>query len=84
MPAFPPVTKISWARNARLQAAGAYRKFEDVISGNTFERTGLADLFDHLRPGDSLAVAISISVDLAGFWMDMKDMENARNRQGIK
>ena len=30
--------------------------FEDVISGKTFERTGLADLFDHLRPGDTLAV----------------------------
>jgi DNA invertase Pin-like site-specific DNA recombinase len=56
MPAFPPVTKISRARNARLQAAGAYRVFEDVISGKTFERTGLADLFDHLRPVDSLAV----------------------------
>jgi DNA invertase Pin-like site-specific DNA recombinase len=40
----------------RLQAAGAYRVFEDVISGKTFERTGLADLFDHLRPGDTLAV----------------------------
>src|ERR1700736_4456817 len=38
----------------RLQAAGAYRVFEDVISGKTFE--GLADLFDHLRPGDTLAV----------------------------
>ena len=38
----------------RLQAAGAM--FEDVISGKTFERTGLADLFDHLRPGDTLAV----------------------------
>jgi DNA invertase Pin-like site-specific DNA recombinase len=40
----------------RLQAAGAYRVFEDVISGKTFEQTGLADLFDHLRPGDTLAV----------------------------
>jgi DNA invertase Pin-like site-specific DNA recombinase len=40
----------------RLQAAGAYRVFEDVISGKTFERTGLADLFDHLRRGDTLAV----------------------------
>jgi DNA invertase Pin-like site-specific DNA recombinase len=37
----------------RLQAAGAYRVFEDVISGKTFERTGLADVFDHLRPGDT-------------------------------
>jgi DNA invertase Pin-like site-specific DNA recombinase len=40
----------------RLQAAGAYRVFEDVISGKTFQRTVLADLFDHLCPGDSLAV----------------------------
>jgi len=40
----------------RLQAAGAYRVFEDVISGKTFQRTVLADLFDHLCPDDSLAV----------------------------
>src|SRR5580693_4547415 len=40
----------------RRQAAGAYRVFEDVISGKTFQRTVLADLFDHLCPNDSLAV----------------------------
>lgn len=44
------------SQKCRLQAAGAYRVFEDVISGRTFERPGLADLFDHLRPGDTLAV----------------------------
>jgi DNA invertase Pin-like site-specific DNA recombinase len=28
----------------------------DVISGKTFDRPGLADLLDHIRPGDTLAV----------------------------
>jgi DNA invertase Pin-like site-specific DNA recombinase len=40
----------------RLEAAGAFRVFEDVISGKIFERPGLADLLDHVRPGDTLAV----------------------------
>jgi len=40
----------------RLDAAGAFRIFEDVISGKTFNRPGLTSLFDHLRPGDTLAV----------------------------
>jgi len=40
----------------RLAAAGAFRVFEDVISGKTFDRPGLTDLLDHLRPGDTLAV----------------------------
>lgn len=55
---FPPrLSTTQFAgQKRRLQAAGAYRVFEDVISGKTFERTGLADLFDHLRPGDTLAV----------------------------
>ena len=30
--------------------------FADVISGKTFDRLGLADLLDHIRPGDTLAV----------------------------
>ena len=40
----------------RLTEVGAYRVFEDVISGKTFNRPGLAELLDHLRPGDTLAV----------------------------
>ena len=28
----------------------------EVISGKTFDRPGLADLVDHIRPGDALAV----------------------------
>jgi DNA invertase Pin-like site-specific DNA recombinase len=40
----------------RLEAAGAFRVFDDVISGKTFDRPGLADLLDHVRPGDTLAV----------------------------
>ena len=40
----------------RLASAGAFRVFEDVISGKTFDRPGLTDLLDHIRPGDTLAV----------------------------
>jgi DNA invertase Pin-like site-specific DNA recombinase len=40
----------------RLDAAGAFRVFADVISGKTFDRPGLTALLDHLRPGDTLAV----------------------------
>src|SRR3989475_5799177 len=40
----------------RTDAAGAFRIFEDVISGKTFNRPGLTSLLDHLRPGDTLAV----------------------------
>jgi len=40
----------------RLEAAGAFRVFEDVISGKTFNRPGLTSLLDHVRPGDTLAV----------------------------
>jgi len=32
------------------------RVFENVISGKTFERSGLATLLDYARPGDTLAV----------------------------
>jgi DNA invertase Pin-like site-specific DNA recombinase len=44
------------AQHERLQAAGALRVFEDVISGRTFDRPGLSELLDHARPGDSLCV----------------------------
>jgi DNA invertase Pin-like site-specific DNA recombinase len=40
----------------RLQAIGVLRIFEDVISGKTFDRPGLTELLDYLRPGDTLAV----------------------------
>ena len=40
----------------RLQAIGALRIFEDVVSGKTFERPGLSELLDYIRPGDTLAV----------------------------
>ena len=39
----------------RLQAIGALHIFEDV-SGKTFERPGLSELLDYIRPGDTLAV----------------------------
>jgi DNA invertase Pin-like site-specific DNA recombinase len=35
---------------------GAIRVFEDVISGKTFNRPGLAALLDQARPNDTLAV----------------------------
>lgn len=40
----------------RLLKHGAIRVFEDVISGKTFNRPGLADLLDQARPNDTLAV----------------------------
>ena len=40
----------------RLIQNGAVRVFEDVISGRTFNRPGLAALLDHARPNDTLAV----------------------------
>ncbi len=40
----------------RLMRQGAIRVFEDVISGRTFERPGLAALLDYARSGDTLAV----------------------------
>ena len=40
----------------RLLQHGAIRVFEDVISGKTFVRPGLAALLDQARPNDTLAV----------------------------
>ena len=40
----------------RLLQHGAIRVFEDVISGKTFNRPGLAALLDQARPNDTLAV----------------------------
>jgi len=43
-------------QNDRLLQHGAIRVFEDVISGETFNRPGLAALLDQARPNDTLAV----------------------------
>jgi DNA invertase Pin-like site-specific DNA recombinase len=40
----------------RLNAAGAVRLFEDVISGRGFERPGLSSLLEYARPGDVVCV----------------------------
>ena len=40
----------------RLRQEGAVRVFEDVVSGRTFDRPGLAALLDYARPGDTLAI----------------------------
>ena len=40
----------------RLLKNGAIRVFEDVISGKTFKRPGLASLLDQARANDTLAV----------------------------
>lgn len=40
----------------RLEAAGAARTFEDVISGRTFDRPGLKALLDYARADDALMV----------------------------
>src|SRR5581483_8396258 len=44
------------AQRQRLNAAGAGRLFEDVISGRSFERPGLASLLEYARPDDVLCV----------------------------
>jgi DNA invertase Pin-like site-specific DNA recombinase len=44
------------AQRQRLNAAGAVRLFEDVISGRGFERPGLSSLLDYARPGDRICV----------------------------
>jgi DNA invertase Pin-like site-specific DNA recombinase len=44
------------SQRQRLRTAGAVRIFEDVISGRTFERTGLGSLLDYARRGDIVCV----------------------------
>jgi DNA invertase Pin-like site-specific DNA recombinase len=44
------------AQRQRLKAAGAVRLFEDVISGRSVERPGLASLLEYARPGDIACV----------------------------
>mgnify|MGYP001388106014 CR=1 FL=1 len=43
-------------RILRLKAAGATKTYEDVISGRTFDRSGLKALLDYARDGDALTV----------------------------
>ena len=50
----------------RLIQSGAVRVIEDVISGKTFNRPGLAALLDHARPNDTVAV---IRLDRLGRWL---------------
>ncbi len=40
----------------RLIEAGAIRVFEDVTSGRTFKRPGLAEMIDYTREGDTICV----------------------------
>ena len=47
----------------RLIQHGVVRVFEDVISGKTFTRPGMAAALDQVRPNDTLAV---IRLDLLG------------------
>ena len=67
MPPTASATRLGYARvstpdqdlagqRARLEAAGAFRVFEDVASGRAASRPGLAALIDHLRPGDAVVV----------------------------
>jgi DNA invertase Pin-like site-specific DNA recombinase len=44
------------SQRTRLESAGEFLALADVISGKTFDRRGLTDLLDHIRPGDTLAV----------------------------
>jgi len=65
---FRPARRMSLNRpfGDRMKRAGdilgyarvstAERVFEDVVSGKTFERPGLAALLNYARPGDTLAV----------------------------
>ena len=40
------------AQRDRLIEAGAIRVFTDIVSGKSFDRSGLAELIDYARPGD--------------------------------
>jgi DNA invertase Pin-like site-specific DNA recombinase len=44
------------SQKLRLKQAGAIRIFEDVISGRTFERSGLSAMIDYARSGDIVCV----------------------------
>ena len=65
----------------RLQAIGALRIFEDVVSGKTFERPGLSELLDYIRPGDTLAYGSTGSVGAsASCSMSSKRSRNVASR----
>src|SRR5271157_3600274 len=65
----------------RLQAIGALRIFEDVVSGKTFERPGLTELLDYIRPGDTLAV---VRLDRLGRSLrELLDVVETLKRRGI-
>jgi DNA invertase Pin-like site-specific DNA recombinase len=65
----------------RLEAAGAFRIFEDVISGKTFERPGLAGLLTFVRPGDTLAV---VRLDRLGRSLrELLDVVETLKKQGV-
>ena len=65
----------------RLQAIGALRIFEDVVSGKTFQRPGLAELLDYVRPGDTLAV---VRLDRLGRSLrDLLDVVETLKKRGV-
>jgi DNA invertase Pin-like site-specific DNA recombinase len=65
----------------RLASAGAFRVFEDVISGKTFDRPGLTGLLDHIRPGDTLAV---VRLDRLGRSLrELLDVVETLKKRGI-
>jgi DNA invertase Pin-like site-specific DNA recombinase len=65
----------------RLESVGAFRIFEDVISGKTFERPGLAELLHYIRPGDTLAV---VRLDRLGRSLrELLDVVETLKKQGV-
>jgi DNA invertase Pin-like site-specific DNA recombinase len=65
----------------RLEAAGAFGVFEDVMSGKTCDRLGLTALLDHLRPGDTLAV---VRLDRLGRSLrELLDVVETLNQRGV-
>ena len=64
------------AQRDRLFEEGVVRIFEDVISGNTFDRPGLSALLDYNQSGDTLAV---IRLDRLG--RSLKELLKSGNRR---
>jgi DNA invertase Pin-like site-specific DNA recombinase len=65
----------------RLESIGAFRVFEDVISGKTFERPGLAELLHYIRPGDTIAV---VRLDRLGRSLrELLDVVETLKKQGV-
>jgi DNA invertase Pin-like site-specific DNA recombinase len=65
----------------RLTAAGAYRIFDDVVSGKIFERPGLTRLMDYVRTGDTLAV---VRLDRLGRSLrELLEVVDTLKKQGI-